>query len=40
VVGQVSGIPPEVRPGLSAPVERAVEQAVEMIFGICGAVPV
>ena len=40
VVGQVSGIPPEVRPGLSAPVERAVEQAVEMIFGICGAASV
>jgi coenzyme F420 hydrogenase subunit delta len=32
VVAQVSGIPPEVRPGLSAPVERAVEQAVEMIL--------
>jgi coenzyme F420 hydrogenase subunit delta len=32
VVGQVSGIPPEVRPGLSAPVEWAVERAVEMIL--------
>ena len=40
VVGQVSAIPPEVRPGLSAPVERAVERAVEMILGICGAAPV
>lgn len=39
LVGQVSGIPPEVRPGLSAPVERAVERAVAMILGICGAVP-
>jgi coenzyme F420 hydrogenase subunit delta len=32
VVAQVSGIPPEVRPGLSAPVERAVEYAVSMIL--------
>ena len=32
VVAQVSGIPPEVRPGLSAPVERAVECAVAMIL--------
>jgi coenzyme F420 hydrogenase subunit delta len=32
VVGQVSGIPPEVRPGLSPPVERAVDRAVAMIL--------
>jgi len=35
LVGQVSGIPPEVRPGLSAPVERAVPQAVEMVLREC-----
>ena len=35
VVAQVSGIPPEVRPGLSAPVERAVECAVAMILEGC-----
>jgi coenzyme F420 hydrogenase subunit delta len=38
VVGQVSAVPPEVRPGLSAPLERAVERAVEMTLGLCGAV--
>jgi coenzyme F420 hydrogenase subunit delta len=32
VVGQVSGIPPEVRPGLSPPVRRAVRQAAEVIL--------
>jgi coenzyme F420 hydrogenase subunit delta len=32
VVGQVSSLPPEVRPGLSAPMERAVERAVDMII--------
>ena len=32
VVAQVSGIPPEVKPGLSAPVQRAVETAVEMVL--------
>jgi coenzyme F420 hydrogenase subunit delta len=31
IVGQVSGIPPEVRPGLSPPLQRAVATAVEMI---------
>lgn len=35
VVAQVGGIPPEVRPGLSAPVERAVECAVAMILEGC-----
>jgi len=33
VVGQVDGLPSEVRPGLSPPVESAVERAVEMILG-------
>jgi coenzyme F420 hydrogenase subunit delta len=32
IVAQVSGLPPEVRPGLSAPVERAVETAVERVL--------
>jgi coenzyme F420 hydrogenase subunit delta len=32
VVAQVSGIPAEVRPGLSAPVERAVAEAVQRIL--------
>ncbi len=32
IVGQVSGIPPEVRPGLSPPLQRAVATAVEMIM--------
>jgi len=36
VVGQVSAIPPEVRPGLSGPVARSVEQAAEMILRKCG----
>jgi len=35
IVAQVSGIPPEVKPGLSAPVERAVEEAVAMILEAC-----
>jgi len=36
VVAQVSSLPPEVRPGLSAPVERAVEEAVAVILkGMC-----
>jgi coenzyme F420 hydrogenase subunit delta len=35
VVAQVSGIPPEVRPGLSAPVERGVACAVAMILEGC-----
>jgi len=37
VVGQVAELPPEVRPGLSAPVQQAVEQAVEMILKECRA---
>jgi coenzyme F420 hydrogenase subunit delta len=32
VVGQVAGIPPEVKPGLSAPVQIAVQRAAEMIL--------
>jgi len=32
IVAQVSGIPPEVKPGLSPPVQRAVETAVEMVL--------
>jgi len=32
VVGQVDGLPSEVRPGLSQPVERAVGRAVELIL--------
>jgi coenzyme F420 hydrogenase subunit delta len=32
VVGQVAGVPSEVKPGLSAPVQLAVEQAAEMIL--------
>ena len=32
VVGQVAGVPPEVKPGLSAPVQIAVQQAAEMIL--------
>jgi coenzyme F420 hydrogenase subunit delta len=35
VVAQVSGIPPEVKPGLSPPVARAVESAVAMILRGC-----
>jgi len=35
VVGQVDGLPAEVRPGLSAPLEGAVERAVEMILQAC-----
>jgi len=35
VVAQVSGIPPEVRPGLSAPLRRGVDRAVEMIIRLC-----
>jgi coenzyme F420 hydrogenase subunit delta len=35
VVAQVSGIPPEVRPGLSAPLRRGVDRAVEMIVRLC-----
>jgi coenzyme F420 hydrogenase subunit delta len=37
VVGQVSRLPPEVRPGLSAPVQRAVERAANLILGECRA---
>ena len=37
VVGQVGGLPPEVRPGLCAAVERAVPRAVEMILRECRA---
>jgi len=32
VVAQVAGIPPEVKPGLSVPVQLAVERATEMIL--------
>ena len=35
VVGQVSGFPPEVRPGLSAPVQLGVERAAEIVLKIC-----
>lgn len=35
VVAQVSDIPPEVRPGLSAPMRRAVDQAVPLVLGLC-----
>ena len=35
VVGQVSAFPREVQPGLSAPVQHAVDRAVEMIMGAC-----
>jgi len=35
VVGQVTGVPPEVKPGLSAPVQLAVERAAEMILQGC-----
>ena len=35
VVGQVSEFPREVRPGLSAPVERAVDRAVEIVLQYC-----
>lgn len=35
VVGQVSEFPPEVRPGLSAPMRRAVDRAVEMVLDVC-----
>jgi coenzyme F420 hydrogenase subunit delta len=35
VVGQVSDIPPEVRPGLSAPMRRAVDRAVPLVLGLC-----
>ena len=36
VVGQVDGLPSEVRPGLSPPVERAVDRAVGLILQECG----
>jgi coenzyme F420 hydrogenase subunit delta len=36
VVGQVAALPPEVAPGLSAPMERAVEQASRMILDATG----
>lgn len=39
VVGQVSAFPPEVRPGLSAPMRRAVDRAVEIILDTCGPLP-
>jgi coenzyme F420 hydrogenase subunit delta len=32
VVAQVAGVPSEVKPGLSAPVQQAVARAAEMIF--------
>jgi coenzyme F420 hydrogenase subunit delta len=32
VVAQVAGVPPEVKPGLSAPVQLAVARAAELIF--------
>jgi Ni,Fe-hydrogenase maturation factor len=32
LVGQVARLPPEVAPGLSPPVRRAVDEAVEMIL--------
>lgn len=35
VVGQVSSIPPEVRPGLSAAMQRGVDRAVAMILEGC-----
>jgi coenzyme F420 hydrogenase subunit delta len=35
VVGQVSAFPPEVRPGLSAPVRCAVARAVETVLAVC-----
>ena len=35
IVAQVSGIPPEVKAGLSAPVQRAVEEAVAVILKTC-----
>jgi len=35
VVGQASAFPREVRPGLSAPMRRAVDRAVEMVLGVC-----
>ena len=35
VVGQVDGLPSEVRPGLSAPMEQAVARAVDMILRDC-----
>ena len=34
VVGQVDGLPPEVRPGLSAAMEHAVDRAVELILNV------
>ena len=36
VVGQVSAFPREVQPGLSAPVQCAVDRAVEIVLGACG----
>jgi coenzyme F420 hydrogenase subunit delta len=35
VVGQVSAFPPEVQPGLSAPMRGAVDRAMEMVLGLC-----
>ena len=35
VVGQVTGFPTEVQPGLSAPMQRAVERAVETVIDTC-----
>jgi len=35
VVGQVSAFPREVQPGLSAPVQRAVDRAVEIVLNAC-----
>ena len=39
VVGQVSAFPPEVQPGLSAPVRRAVDRAAEMVLNLCRLAP-
>jgi coenzyme F420 hydrogenase subunit delta len=35
VAGQVTGFPPEVKPGLSAPMRRAVDRAVSMVLDLC-----
>ena len=35
VVGQGSGFPKEVQPGLSAPMQAAVERAAEIVVGMC-----
>jgi coenzyme F420 hydrogenase subunit delta len=36
VVGQVSGFPQEVRPGMSAAMRRAVDRAVAAVLSLCG----